>query len=344
MENTVSSTVYQHFRQEEAHDDFDLYFDYSLIYSGAASADTDKRLQVHFRKDATSGEMVYLDIRPDKFQLNKYISSVYSTIVQDTNAGSVSSTDYSVWVHARGDRIEVWRGEVGEPMQLLVETDSSPRTDGDKFRFNAAPDADVSVDNIVMSDALAGQSFSDDFTDSNYTADPAWTVDAGTWSVNSGVLKNTYNISTDSTIGRDLVGDSVTANFSYSYYDTSVSWYGVELYYNDTGTANLDAKVEFDLDKIYIKSYDGSTWTTAMTKDIGITQDDWYDTQVVKDGDHIEVWWGEQGATLTKAVSADLDGYYGADEIQFVVPAYCPSRKLVLPTFQRLTAFVQFGI
>ena len=321
MENTVHVTNWQNFNQSESHDDFDLYFDYNLTYTGDPATNTDKRLQMHFRKDNTSGEMLFLDMRPDKFQLYKYVSSTYTELDVDTDADSVSGTTYSVWVHARGSHVEVWRGEQGEPMELVVETDASVRTSGDKIQFNVPPNADVEVDNIAMAEVLDGQSFSDDFTDGDYTSDPAWTVTSGSWSVSSGVLENAYNASSTSTIKRDITGDSVTTNFSYSYYDASVSGYGATVILNDTDTENLDVAVVFDTDSVDIKSYDGSSWTVEATAAIGITVDDWYDAQVVKDGDHIEVWWGDKDTTLTKTVSADLDGYYGMDLMQFYIPA-----------------------
>ena len=143
------------------------------------------------------------------------------------------------------------------------------------------------------------RSFSEDFSSGLGN----WTVSSGTWSTASGWLDHT--VDEVNWIGVDYTASTAedgVFRYRYKCNDTTDSEHRYNMYLRKDG-GNAFLKLYTKPSQIMLQQYDGSLTTLDNNTSISTTQGTWYDITMVLDGEHVEVWRGEEQVLSTDAAT-----------------------------------------
>jgi YD repeat-containing protein len=208
-------------------------------------------------------------------------------------------------------------------MTKVLETDSAAVTTGPKLFFDAAPGSVVHYDNIrVRNNDGDIRSFSDDFSDGDYTADPAWTA-GGPWTVTGADnhMQNTVSGSS-SWFRRAAPCEDFVLDFTYVNLDDSNNLHRVVVTATDLDSPNQDG-VEAQFKSSGMQLFQKVSGTSTSLDYIGTSsiQGTKYRVRIVRDGSRVEVWRGAENAPMTKMLESDAITVGAYDRLTFAVSA-----------------------
>ena len=285
----------------QTEEDFDLWFSY---YLGDTSAG--KSMSVRLRFDGT--DIDYMSIAADQISLSSITGGTLDT---NTGYSTLQSTWYDCYVKIRGTSITVWCGQQGKGLeQVLSTTSASSMTACTSFSI-AGGTSLPRLDNLrIMKAKTTDNSLSDDFSDNDYTSNPAWSINSGTWSAASGYMQNTAHPTGAPAFRKNFQNGDLVAKYRYSLRSSTTSADPRTQFIfrcNDGGATNrLEVTVVKQNSEVRLSQYDNGTISHLASKlSIPANFDTDYDMQVVADGKHVEVWWAEAGNALTKIIEVD---------------------------------------
>ncbi|GMV95134.1 MAG: hypothetical protein AMXMBFR82_49120 [Candidatus Hydrogenedentota bacterium] len=104
---------------------------------------------------ASSGDRIYLEIKPGSINLSQRVSGVWSSL--DTSAtSSTQGTEYAIRVVCDGQNVTVYRAAPGALEEEILSTSSCTVASTNNVSFTPSANADYSIDNIrVLSNDLS---------------------------------------------------------------------------------------------------------------------------------------------------------------------------------------------
>jgi RHS repeat-associated protein len=278
-----------HLYRTQTAGDTDTWFSYKQTTSGTLIAharftDWDNRIRVNF--GATSAVLYQND------------AAVQTVLDTNASAGSDLNQWYELYFRCEGSRIEVWRGKRGEPLERILFSDAATETVSGQLRFTVPATTNYRIDNIrVAAPKTTTTSLSDDFTDGNHTANPAWTVYGGP-TVSSGVLTKASSSGDTGIYQSSAAGDN---QIRFSARKTSAG--GWQRVIARWASNTLRATLVITDSEMRIEQM--ITSTTTLDTGPATTLNTWYDYQIVLDGSRMEVWRALQGQPLELVMETD---------------------------------------
>jgi RHS repeat-associated protein len=286
-----------------------------------ADASAGKYLNIWLTFDGTVGEN--LEISGTQMKLKSIAGTDHDT---NTAATTTAAQWYDLYFKVNGTKIDVWRGKQGEGLEKVLSTTSAVSiTANTHFYMLASGNGGSRFDNFrIMKPRSTSLSFTDDFSDNNYTASPAWTVHAGTWSAASGYLQNTAAPSIAPAVRQDFAHRDFTAKYRFRINSSGTTSADPRTSFifrgNSTGTTNrIQAEFMKATNQLRLGQWASGTFSALVSNtSLTIAYDTDYDVQVVADGRHIEVWWAQAGNEMTKIAETDSATVLQGERIQLV--------------------------
>ncbi|MCP4645139.1 MAG: hypothetical protein GY851_32155, partial [bacterium] len=147
MENTVLSANWRYFNDDRAHDDGVLEFSYTLSSDSTAA---NPRAVVAFRRVSAGNNLLRLDLYESTAILRKCVGGTYTTLDSDATADSDLDQAYRVKVVMDGSDTEVWWGEEGGTLELILSGSQDDVLSGTHLWFYATTDTKARFDDIVL--------------------------------------------------------------------------------------------------------------------------------------------------------------------------------------------------
>lgn len=299
----------------QTEEDYDGWLSY---YIGDTSGG--KLLQVYLRYDGTNAE--YLTINGSDISLTTTAGG--GSVLATTAIASAQATWYDLYFKVKGGNIEVWRGLQGTGFKQVFSATGATAVSANTHFMLLSTSAGSRFDDFrIAKPRSTSNSFTDDFSDNDYTSSPAWTVHAGSWSAAAGYLQNTANPSSGPAMRQDFTHGDLTAKYRFrlnSSGTTSTDPRATIIFRGNAGgtTHRLQAEFMKASNQLRLGQWNNGSFSTLVSNtSLTIAYDTDYDVQVVADGRHIEVWWAQVGQMMTKLAETDSATVLEGPRMQF---------------------------
>lgn len=292
---------------------------YTLRYRCDDTSDSENRANVYVRFVDESNKVKVL-LKPGSVQVQTSsggTTQTFSSVAVTTTQGAW----YELKLVFEGARLEVWSAAVGSELsRIFVTTALNWTSAGDKLRIGIRPGAQWSFDDTALVSGPLRDSFSDDFSDGNYNANPGWSAGSN-WSAAGGDLQNTVLSSAWNSVWTGPGKPDGVLRFTYTLESGSTATTPELLARVRKGVSD-DLRVRFSTERLLVhQKVDGVYTNFVNNSSAASTLDQAYDVAVVADGSHMEVWWAEHGDTLALIGETDSITLLEATDLLFTAGA-----------------------
>ncbi len=138
---------YSSFSRYRPLSDGDIKFSYTLE---STSTVTYPRIEVLARYYNWNNQIL-VRLYKQAATIHQYKDGVYTELATSYDAPSTLDQTYDITLHYDGNRIEVWRGEAGQPQSLILSTDAATHLSGGNLYFRVAANTMAEIDDITFS-------------------------------------------------------------------------------------------------------------------------------------------------------------------------------------------------